>query len=248
VRDLGRPQASGRCSPPPLGLGGTLLLCGGAALLLFAATHAVIPVLVRTTGVEPVLLWFASAGLGVFAPLLLLGLLLLRREGSVAKRGLWRDRLRFGPMTAGDWAWSIAGVGLVGLFSLGTLALLRRMWGDVPLHPSFMTMEPLTPGRYWILAAWLPFWVLNVVGEEVFWRGVVLPLQEEAFGNWAWFVNGAGWLLFHAAFGATIMLTLWPIIFILPWMVQQRRNSWIGVVIHAAVNGPGFVAVAFGLV
>jgi len=37
-------------------------------------------------------------------------------------------------------------------------------------------------------------------------------------------------------------------LFILPYIVQRRRNSWVGVAIHAGVNGPGFVAVAFGLV
>src|SRR5215510_4699098 len=37
--------------------------------------------------------------------------------------------------------------------------------------------------RYWILGAWLPFFVLNIVGEEFTWRGVALPRQEAAFGG-----------------------------------------------------------------
>jgi hypothetical protein len=32
--------------------------------------------------------------------------------------------------------------------------------------------------------------VLNIVGEEFVWRGVVLPRQEVAFGGRAWLVNG----------------------------------------------------------
>ena len=108
-------------------------------------------------------------------------------------------------------------------------------------------METPTPGHYWILAVWLPFWVLNVVGEELLWRGVVPPRQEVAFGRWAWLANGSGWLLFHVAFGGAILVTVWPIVFILPYVVQRLRNSWTGVIIHVGLNGPGFFAVAFGL-
>lgn len=86
-------------------------------------------------------------------------------------------------MTALDWAWSIAGIAILGA---AAFALLRLFLGSLHLGPSFMTMEPLTSGRYWILAVWLPFWVLNIFGEELLWRGVVLPRQETAFGKWAW--------------------------------------------------------------
>ena len=246
VRNQKRAKDAARV--PPLGLGQTAVLFGGAALLLFVATHGLIPALSGWTAMEDVLLWFAVAGLGVFVPLLLVGLVLLREETVIAVPGLWRKRLRFRPMTGTDWLWSVGALGLIGLLSVGTMAVLRALWGDVHLTPSFMTMDPLTPGRYWILGAWIPFWVLNIMGEEILWRGVVLPRQEIAFGPWAWLANGTGWLMFHLAFGAPIMLMLWPIVFILPYVVQRRRNSWIGVVIHAGLNGPGFVAAAFGFV
>ena len=82
--------------------------------------------------------------------------------------------------------------------------------------------------------------------HRILWRGVVLPRQEATFGRWAWAVHGAGWFMFHLPFGAAILLTLWPMLFILPYVVQRRRNSWIGVIVHAGLNGPGFIAVAFG--
>lgn len=93
------------------------------------------------------------------------------------------------------------------------------LWGEVDLHPAFMAMDPIDSGRYWILAAWLPFWALNIIGEEFLWRSVVLPRQEVAFGHWAWLANGVGWLIFHLSFGATILLTLWPIVLV-------RRFLW----------------------
>ena len=191
---------------PPMGLGHSALLFGGATVLLFAATHALIPILAARTGIEPVLLWFAVAGLGVFPPLLLAGVVLLRQEAALAVPAPWRERLRFHAMTRSDWLWSMAALTLVGLLSAVTMVALRTL-GEVHLHPSFMAFDPLTPGRYWILGAWLPFWVLNILGEEFLWRGVVLPRQEVALGRWAWLANGIGWLLFHLAFGPAILLT-----------------------------------------
>jgi membrane protease YdiL (CAAX protease family) len=110
-----------------------------------------------------------------------------------------------------------------------------------------MAFEPLGPGRYWILGAWLPFFVLNIIGEEFVWRGVILPRQEVAFGGRAWLVNGILWLLFHAAFPWQVLLTLLPITLILPYVVQRRRSTWSGIVIHGGFGAVGFLVLAFGL-
>lgn len=82
----------------------------------------------------------------------------------------------------------------------------------------------------------------------VLWRGVILPRQEAQFGQKAWLINALDWSLFHVAFGWQLGLTLLPILLVLSYLVQKSQNSWVGVIIHAAINGPGFIAVAFGLV
>lgn len=233
-------------NPPPLGLVGSVLLFGGAGLLLLGATHGLIPRLGAATGVEPVLLWFAVSGLGVFLPLLLAAIVLLRQEATWNRPDLWRGRLRFRAMNAADWLWSLGGLFVIGILAVSCLAALKQIIGDVRLHPAFLRMEPLSEDRYWILAVWFPFWLLNIFSEEILWRGVLLPRQEASFGRLAWLVNGAFWLLFHIPFGPQILLTLAPTTLILPYVVQRRQNSWTGVVIHAGLNGPGFIAVAFG--
>jgi membrane protease YdiL (CAAX protease family) len=60
--------------------------------------------------------------------------------------------------------------------------------------------------------------------------------------------NALGWGVFHLAFGTALLAVLVPILVILPWLAQRTRNSWVGVAIHAGLNGPGFLAVAFGVV
>jgi len=37
------------------------------------------------------------------------------------------------------------------------------------------------------------------------------------------------------------------LLFIQSYVVQRRKNTWVGVVIHGGINGPGFLAIAFGL-
>ena len=86
------------------------------------------------------------------------------------------------------------------------------------------------------------------MGEEIIWRGVMLPRQEVVFGKWTWLFHGTGWAIFHVAFGWLLLVTLLPILYVQSYAVQKRKNSWIGVVIHAGINGPGFLAISFGLV
>jgi len=231
----------------PIGWGGTVLLFGSGGLLLYLVIAWLVPASSSVTSVEPVLLWFVLAGLVFLLPLVVAAALLLRHEGASVRVALWGERLRFCPMGQAEWLWTLGGLAAIGLLTVGSMPTLQALQGE--RRPTFfVALEPLTPERYWILAAWLPFFVLNVLGEEFVWRGVVLPRQEAAFGQRAWLVNGAGHLLLHLPTGVSVLLTLWPTAFILPYVVQHRRNTWVGVVIHGALNGPGFMAVAFGLV
>ena len=51
----------------------------------------------------------------------------------------------------------------------------------------------------------------------------------------------------HAAFPRQVLLTLVPITLILPYIVQRRRSTWAGIVIHAGFGAMGFLALACGL-
>ena len=242
-----RPNHSMQSDVPPMGYGASLTLFGIASIALILTTHCLIPMLSQGTGREPILFWFLTAGLGIFTPLILIAGGLLYQEGPL-NREVWSQRLRFRALSRSDWLWSLGGILAIGLGTAGIVMLLHVIWGGVDLHPPFMEFQPLAVGRYGLLAAWMPFWVVNIMGEEILWRGVVLPRQEARWGTGAWLMNSLGWALFHIAFGWQLWLTLLPILLILPYLVQRCQNSWVGVVIHAGINGPGFLAVAFGLV
>jgi membrane protease YdiL (CAAX protease family) len=114
-------------------------------------------------------------------------------------------------------------------------------------YASFLRMEKLKPNEYWLFLAWLPYFFFNIVGEELLWRGYLLPRQAIALGRYAWILNGLLWAIFHVAIGWRIAIVLLPIEFIVPFVVQRRQNTWLGIIIHGLYNGSGFVMVALGI-
>ncbi len=231
-----------------LGLISSLAIYIPAALLIYLLTNYLIPYLSETTGQETILFWFIVAGLGVFTPLIITGVIILKIEGLKISKNTWTKRLRFRRITLKDLIWSILGLLLVGIFSGIIMYLLELVVGKFDHSPTFMSFEPLTKGRYWLLLIWFPYWILNILGEEFLWRGVMLPRQEIAFGKYAWLIHGLGWGLFHIIFGWQLLITLIPILFLLPYIVQKRKNSWIGVIMHGGLNGPSFIAICFGMI
>lgn len=231
-----------------LGLAGSFLVYIPAAILMYCQTTYLIPFLSNSFKVETIFFWFVVAGLGIFTPLILTGIFILRSEGYAFSKNTWTERLRFRKISRKDILTCFIGLVLVGLASGLTMKLLQFFVGEFDHSPAFMSFEPLNKGRYWLLLLWFPYWILNILGEEFLWRGVMLPRQEVAFGKNTWIIHGIGWGLFHIAFGWQLLITLIPLIFIQSYVVQKTKNSWIGVIMHGALNGPSFLAISFGLI
>jgi len=210
-------------------------------------TKYLIPYLSRITGQETILFWFIVAGLGIFTPLIILGVVILKKEGFKINNSTITSRLRFRKLTRSDLLWTLSGFIAIAVLSGFVMKIISFFIGQFDHSPSFMTFEPLTKGRYWLLLVWFPYWVLNILGEEFIWRGVMLPRQELVFGKATWIIHGFGWGLFHVAFGWKLMITLIPIIFIQSFVVQKTKNTWTGVLLHAGINGPSFIAISLGL-
>lgn len=231
-----------------LGLLPSAAIYSGAALLMYVQTQFTIPYLTKITGQEPILFWFIVGGLGIFLPLIITGLLILRHEGFKLNKETFVERLRFKKISYSDIILSFLGLIMVGVLSVLIMKGLELIIGKFETSPPFMTFEPLSQGRYWLLLVWLPYWLLNILGEEFLWRGIMLPRQEVVFGKYTWLLHGFGWMLFHLAFGWKLVITLLPLLFIQSYLVQKTKNTWVGVIMHATINGPSFIAICFGLI
>ncbi|MCE8895375.1 CPBP family intramembrane metalloprotease [Parabacteroides distasonis] len=217
-------------------------------MLLGVMTHLCIPFLAKVTGLESIIFWFVCGGLGVFTPLIIAGVMMLRKEGCKFTKETFVERLRFRPMTRRDWRYSLLALVAIGLLTSGIMIAMQVLFSDFNHTPSFMTLDPLSPRRYWLLLAWLPYWLLNIGGEEFFWRGVLLPRQEKTFEDKTWILHGTGWAIFHIAFGWQLLVMLLPLLYIEPYVVQKTQNTWTGVFLHGVINGPSFIAIALGII
>jgi membrane protease YdiL (CAAX protease family) len=90
-------------------------------------------------------------------------------------------------------------------------------------------------GETWVAVVFIVGWLLNVIGEEFWFRGYILPRQELAMGSRAWLVNGL-------MFGFNHIWQPWNLLLIVPgallgaYVVQRRRNTSILVVVHGTMN------------
>jgi membrane protease YdiL (CAAX protease family) len=105
-------------------------------------------------------------------------------------------------------------------------------------------------------AWWIPVYyavvmlVCNIGGEELWWRGYVLPRQELAFGGAAWVVHGIFWSAFHLFMQPTLWDTVRMTItgVALSFVAQRTRSTWPGIVGHSFGNLPFFLALVKGVV
>jgi membrane protease YdiL (CAAX protease family) len=195
-------------------------------------------------GLDPLAAWMLLATPLLFAPLLACGALILRSEG---RRQSWSERLRLRAPSAADWRWGLLGLLVVAGGSAAMFRLCLELGLD-PNPPFARDVQPLLGGRLWMLALWIVYWPLNILAEEFVWRGISLPRMQARLGSRAWALNSALWGAFHAAFGPGNLLVLLPTLLVVPWIAQRRSNTWLAVLLHAGLSGPGFVALAIGLV
>jgi membrane protease YdiL (CAAX protease family) len=90
--------------------------------------------------------------------------------------------------------------------------------------------------------------LFNIFGEELLWRGFILPRQKLKSDTASWTLNSLGWLLFHFAFGWKLVVLLLPILIINPFIVQKTKNTWTGILIHGLINGSGFLLITLGVI
>ena len=232
-------------------LGESLAYFLGGALATFVAVHIGIPFLAQSWGIRPVIAWFVSSG-ALVAFFFCAAISAVRRRTGARSVPETLNALRLRRPSPADLAWAVGGLIGVALLTGAVVTVSSRLFGTDLLskesYGSFLQLTELEPSEYWIFLAWLPYFFFNIAGEELLWRGYLLPRQVLAVGSSAWILNGLLWAVFHSAIGWRIALVLLPIEFIVPYVVQRRQNTWLGILTHGAYNGSGFILVALGVV
>ena len=102
-------------------------------------------------------------------------------------------------------------------------------------------------GNWWIVVVYFIGWFFNIVGEEFWFRGYILPRQELAFGKNAWVVNALMFTLTHI-YQPWILIAILPSILLLVYVVQTHKNTWISIIQHGVVNIGVLILLVVGVV
>ena len=182
----------------------------------------------------------ASLTVGLVWQFVLVLLLVQREQGSlrwrVVKEALWL-RAPQSPRTGrkGGRLWLIT-IPLV--FAVALKEELVKL--PAPIHRDQGLFLQSSAGQEFFSGNWPWFAVIvtmmifnTVLGEELLFRGLLLPRMRGAFGRWDWAANGVLWSAYHLHVPWAIPGTLVES-FLVAYPSRRYRSAWIGIVVHSA--------------
>ena len=202
---------------------------------------------VQTLGFDPVQA-FMLVGAVSFLILFVQFAFLYTAEGNAWSWEAMKARLRFRPMSGWMWFWTVLVFlfvtgSYIGLLAVGTPSFYTDHF---PVADWYSAVPEDATGQYWLIWARIGILLINVFGEELLWRGFILPRQEVTHGRWAWLIHGVQWTLFH-------LVKPWELIMLLPGCIaygilaQWSKNIWPGIIVHMAFNGLGVIMVTLAV-
>ncbi|WP_442290899.1 CPBP family intramembrane glutamic endopeptidase [Terrabacter sp. 2RAF25] len=96
-----------------------------------------------------------------------------------------------------------------------------------------------TPGHEFLAGNWPWFVVIvvmalfnTVLGEELLFRGLLLPRMRGVFGRWDWLANGVLFAVYHLHLPWVIPTALLDSV-ALALPSRRYRSAWLGIIVHS---------------
>ncbi|MGD8807621.1 MAG: CPBP family intramembrane metalloprotease [Chloroflexota bacterium] len=218
---------------------GSLIAFGAPALLMIFSYHVFMPRLIVAglSAAES----FAVAHIAPMAVLLAVSLHVFHNaEGWPLTWAAFGRRFRYPRLTLRA---ALLGLGAFvalnvayGAFSQASLALFDLSPSAGVIASVSDALDQSVQGRWEIVFLFLLVLFFNVVGEELWWRGIILPRQEATHGRWTWIVHGLLWTAFHV-FKWWDLIGLLPVCLVIAYVSQRTRNNWPALIAHGLFNG-----------
>ncbi len=232
----------------PVPLWQSLCLFGISSLLIITNLYVIMPHLIAA-GISFLIGYFIL----FYAPFFLLfatAVIFYKHDIRKLSWESFKDYFRLTTLDKKALFWTI-GLILFWLVSYFGLGFTQKIIAEIPLFspPAFFPPEinPLkkmvtgelmgTPlkGNYWIIIVYIIGWFFNIFGEELLFRGYLLPRQEMKYGKHAWIVNGALWTLWHS-FWKWNLISLFFTCMSLSFVAQKTKSSLPGIIVHGSLN------------
>jgi len=246
----------------PMGILSSLLFFGVPSAFYCFCIYYVMQKL-HQNGTNDFINWYVSMVIPL-ALFLLAAIIAYKVEGNSFKWSAFLTRFRLKKMTNKDWIYTLV-LFIVSVIIYGTLSFTSKWLIQFKLFspPEFLlpAVDPRLEqnilldsfmgvplkGQWWIAVIYFIFLLFNIVGEEFWWRGYILPRQELAFKKWTWVIHGSLWGLFHIFWKWNLIILL-PYCLVLSYVIYKRKNTWIGIIAHMALNTGPLVGMIIGII
>ncbi len=248
----------------PFSLKQTALAFGIPTVAMAISFHWAIPAL-QALGLTP----FESMIVAYVVPMALMftAALVMYHEvdGYPLARRAFSRRFRYPRLTLKA---GLQGVGLFvavmlgyGLFNGVSLWLIEQGWIGLPdnLLPFFdpriglsaavlnETVGGQIAGNWSVVILYAIMFIFNVVSEELWWRGYILPRQELRHGRFTWVLHGLLWTLFHV-FKWWDLIGLLPVCLGIAYVSQRTKNNWPAFIAHFLFNGLALIIITTAVI
>jgi membrane protease YdiL (CAAX protease family) len=103
-------------------------------------------------------------------------------------------------------------------------------------------------GAWWFFGLFVINAIFNtVLGEELLFRGVLLPRMTGVFGRWSWLANGVLFGFYHLHQPSSILANAISGAFLVALPSWRFRSTWMGIVVHS-VQSVWFAFLILGVV
>jgi uncharacterized protein len=182
---------------------------------------------------------------------------------STIRQRLWLNTPR-SPKTGGShgrlWWWLVPLILLTAIYEMQISGIFDHLW--VSLFPFFTEPQGYALGSAFatpeakakMVGAWnicglvLLMALFNTfLGEELLFRGILLPRMAGVFGKWDWVMNGLLFGVYHLHQPWMIFSSVIEGILFFALPSRYFRSSWFGVIVHSG-QSIYFVFLILGLV
>ncbi len=101
-----------------------------------------------------------------------------------------------------------------------------------PTYTQMRSMAGPAVGQWWLLGVLAVMIVFNyLLGEELIFRGILVPKMNGVFGKWDWLANHLLFVTYHLH-----RISDWPALILMDWVIplvtKRFQSYWVAVILH----------------